>query len=246
MTTSAPEVQPVVEPAVREVPGREPLTAEERLALQSHEETVGRGLRSFMEVGAALLTIRDQRLYRLNYFDFQHYCEQRWGMSRIHAFRLIEATKVSRMLPEGNMPANEAQVRPLTKIRTDEGDLDTGAIVRIWRRVIDRAPTDASGRKIIPARMVEEAVQPVLRRRRTKLAPPLVAADPPSHDPLATPRDGPPIPLDAYPAPKVNITDEQFAELREHVTTLARLMIRETIPENVRMVIEDVCDIVLD
>ena len=46
-------------------------------------------------------------------------------------------------------------------------------------------------------------------------------------------------------AVKVNIPDEEFARLHEHVEKLAEMMITETLPVPVRLVLEDVCDIVL-
>lgn len=40
-------------------------------------------------------------------------------MSRIQAFRLIESLEVIKnLLPVGNIPANEAQARPLTQLDT--------------------------------------------------------------------------------------------------------------------------------
>jgi hypothetical protein len=38
------------------------------------EEAIGRGFQSFVEVGLALVKIRDERLYRQDYYDFDQYC----------------------------------------------------------------------------------------------------------------------------------------------------------------------------
>ena len=44
----------------------------------------------------------------------EDYCRERWGMSRVHAHRQIEAAKVaSNLLPTGNIPTTERQARPL-------------------------------------------------------------------------------------------------------------------------------------
>jgi hypothetical protein len=221
------------------------LTEPEQADLWACEATIGRGLRSFMEVGTALLAIRDQRLYRQNHSDFQQYCERRWGMSRVHAFRQIEAARVCRMLPDGNTPANEAQVRPLTKIRTEDGDLDAKAIVRVWRRVIDQTPVNDSGDKVVPARVVEEAVKPILtRRQRARCAGTCGPQVPDRADYACEPpaeRSG-----DAVaPGRKPNVTDEQFAELRGHVKALGVLIRPVTLPVPLRSVIEDIIEIVL-
>jgi hypothetical protein len=209
------------------------LNEQERADLLACEETIGRDLRSFVEVGLALVKIRDERLYRQDYYDFDQYCRHRWGVSRIHAHRNIEAAKVHEMLPVGNKPANEAQVRPLTRIRTEDGALDQRAITRVWQRVVDYAPTDDAGRKVITAKVVEEAAQPVLRRRGIKTGSGVRS------------RRSSSAPANDGTAAKINISDEEFARLHEHVEKLAKMMITEAIPVPVRLVIEDVCDIVL-
>jgi hypothetical protein len=42
----------------------------------------------------ALLSIRDERLYRADYSTFEEYCDKHWGMKRAHANRLISAVGV--------------------------------------------------------------------------------------------------------------------------------------------------------
>jgi hypothetical protein len=148
------------------------LNERERSELAACEETIGRGFQSFVEVGLAMVRIRDERLYRQDYYDFDQYCRHRWGVSRIHAHRNIEAARVHEMLPIGNKPANEAQVRPLTRIRTKNGLLDQRVIARVWQRVVDHAPVDDTGRKVITANVVEEAAKPVLRRRGLRTSSP--------------------------------------------------------------------------
>ena len=97
------------------------LTITEAERLQVLEITIERGLQTFVEVGEALAEIRDSRLYRLNYGTFEDYCQDKWGMSRIHAFRMIEASKVAEnLLPMGNIvPSNERQIRPLASLEPD-------------------------------------------------------------------------------------------------------------------------------
>ena len=222
--------------------GLKTLNERERADLLACEQTIGRGFQSFVEVGLALVKIRQERLYRQEYCDFDHYCRQRWGVSRIHAHRNIEAAKVHEMLPIGNKPANEAQVRPLTRIRTEDGDLDQKAISRVWQRVVDNAPADNAGRKVITAKVVEEAAQPVPRRRGIRTGPSVR-----SHRRLSAPvtDDGLDTAAENTTAVKANISDKEFAQLQGHVEKLAKLMATEALPEPVRLVIEDVCDIVL-
>lgn len=71
------------------------LSKVEKSALSECEEIVERGLVSFVEVGNALLRIRNERLYRSEFGTFQEYCEARWQMSDRHAGRMIDAAEIS-------------------------------------------------------------------------------------------------------------------------------------------------------
>jgi hypothetical protein len=217
------------------------LSDQERGELARCEETIGRGFQSFVEVGLAMVKIRQERLYRQEYYDFDHYCRQRWGISRIHAHRCIDAAKVQGMLPIGNTAANEAQVRPLTKIRTEDGSLDQKAITRVWRRVVDDAPVDNAGRKVITAKVVEEAARPVLRRRGIRTGPCVR----PRRSRAKTPTDDQATGGEENSAAKTNISGDEFVKLHDPVAALAKLMATETLPESVRLVIKDICDILL-
>jgi ParB family chromosome partitioning protein len=93
------------------------LTGIERLELAKLEERVERGLQTFYEVGAALMTIRDARLYRESHATFEDYCRDRWAMNRGHANRLIQAAEViSNLDPMGSKPTNERQTRELAAL----------------------------------------------------------------------------------------------------------------------------------
>ena len=98
------------------------------------ENTIKCGLETFMDVGAALLEIRDKQLYRPKYKTFELYCRERWKVSRIHAYRLIESSKVaSNLLPVGNIqPQTESQVRPLT-------GLPEKAQRKVWEEAVQSA-----------------------------------------------------------------------------------------------------------
>ena len=58
------------------------------------EQVIERGLTTFVEVGNALLEIRDSRLYKDSFSTFEDYCRERWGMSRPRAYPLIEAAEI--------------------------------------------------------------------------------------------------------------------------------------------------------
>ncbi len=98
------------------------LTAPEASELAQYETVIKQGLRTFAEVGSALLAIRDGRLYRDGSGrTFEMYCKERWGMRRAHAYRLIESAGVmDNLSPIGDRPATESQARPLAALSADE------------------------------------------------------------------------------------------------------------------------------
>ena len=78
------------------------------------EKVISRGWDTFLEVGRALATIRDKRLYRDAYENFEEYCRSKWEFSKTHANRLIEAAAVAAVLtPIGVKIKSESQLRPL-------------------------------------------------------------------------------------------------------------------------------------
>ena len=94
------------------------------MTLGECEAVIERGLKTFCEVGEALLAIRDGRLYRITHSTFEDYCREKWDISRFYAHRLIEASTVIenlRLLPIGNkLPETESQARPLTILPASE------------------------------------------------------------------------------------------------------------------------------
>lgn len=75
------------------------LTALESKSLSRHEATIERGKTAFVEVGLALMAIRDGRLYRAGYDTFEDYCQKRWGWARQNIVYYIGAAQVAQMLP---------------------------------------------------------------------------------------------------------------------------------------------------
>jgi len=67
------------------------LSEEERNELAAREQTIKQGLKSFVEVGNALVIIRDDRLYRAEHSSFGS-CRARWQMGGSRAYQLIEAS----------------------------------------------------------------------------------------------------------------------------------------------------------
>jgi len=109
----------------RDTHGESALHLSKREAAELHEceAVIERGLATFLEVGNALLRIRDNRLYRLTHRSFQQYCLDRWSIGRIYAWRLIGAAERINLLPDSvdiPRPSNEFQVRPFLKLAPEQ------------------------------------------------------------------------------------------------------------------------------
>ena len=105
------------------------------LALEQLEAVVDRGLASFVEVGQALLAIRDNGLYKQRgYSRFEDYCQERFRLSRPRAYQLMEAAETVEAVStivDTKPPENEAQVRPLAPLAKK----DPEAAAEVWRQV---------------------------------------------------------------------------------------------------------------
>lgn len=110
------------------------LTASEQNELERCEVVIKQGLETFIEVGQALLTIREKRLYRLEFGTFEDYCLDRWGMKRRQAYRFIDASVVVANVSNWtqNLPQTESQARPLTQLQPE-------AQREAWKEVVQQA-----------------------------------------------------------------------------------------------------------
>lgn len=115
----------------------EQIAIAESQRLTQLEVRIREGLKTFVDVGAALLEIRDARLYRQDYSTFEEYCQERWGLKERQAYRLMDASAVVAHLescPIGQLlPTTESQVRPLTKLEPEEQTI-------VWQRATETAP----------------------------------------------------------------------------------------------------------
>jgi hypothetical protein len=116
-----------------------PLNAVERQRLARLEDVIERGRKAFIEVGQALLEVRDGRLYREGHDTFEAYCRERWEFGRSYAYELIDASRgalVVSGIPDIEPPSNAAQAAELVPLLPDEN-----ALVGAWREL---APSTAS------------------------------------------------------------------------------------------------------
>lgn len=96
----------------------EPLTQEQAQTLAKCESTIEAGFQTFIEIGKALMTIKEGGLFRGGYACWDAYCRDRWKMSKTQANRLILAAQVvdTYLIPAGVAVRNEWQVRCLTSL----------------------------------------------------------------------------------------------------------------------------------
>ena len=113
----------------------EALSIAEVQSLEHYEEIISQGIKTFVEVGHALVIIRDERLYRERHQTFEDYLRQRWDLSSPYAYRLMDASAVvEHLLPIGStLPVNEAQARPLTTLAPEQQ-------VEVWQEAVKTAP----------------------------------------------------------------------------------------------------------
>lgn len=144
-----------------------PLSLAENDDLAACEAAIQGGLQTFMEVGAALLKIRDGTLYRSSHGTFEDYCRDRWNIARRTAYQLMEAAEVVENVRHGaqTVPENERQARPLTSLDPDQQS-------EAWSRAVETAPNGKP-----TAAHVSATVDEMYPRREALVLPPWTASE---------------------------------------------------------------------
>lgn len=126
------------------------LSAEEQAELERLEKVIRSGWKTFLEVGEALITVSEKRLYRDKYLNFETYCHQELGLSRPYAYTLMDSAEVHQQLSSIEdievKPANEAQCRELIRVPQEKR-------VEAWKMAVD-----AAGEKPLTAKIIHAAV----------------------------------------------------------------------------------------
>jgi len=128
----------------------------ERADLATCEQAVAGLQRALAVAGKALATIQKARLYRETHATFELYVQDRWGMERAHAYRLIDAWPVAAALsPMGD--TNERQVRELLPVAKRHG---IAAAVGVYTGLRERGGKVTAARlraavRVLPARLAE-------------------------------------------------------------------------------------------
>lgn len=85
------------------------LTRAETAELRRQEKRIEKALPTFVEIGEALGTIRDSKLYRGTHATFDAYLDDRWGFTRQRASQLIGAAATVAELPAAVAPAIDSE-----------------------------------------------------------------------------------------------------------------------------------------
>lgn len=183
------------------------------------------GLQTWVEVGTALMELRDRKLWRDEAPDFTSFCQVHFGFSKRRANQLIEATAaVIELEPSGKhasqngLGATENAVEPSggkhashqddakpTSARQAEAlaKAPKGERAKVWQEAVATAPKDAAGKPKVTAAHVRRVVE---QQDEPDDAPP-------------PPADFPPEPFEA-PAPLAEPWQDVAARTRAIVTSL--------------------------
>lgn len=136
------------------------LTVSESATLGRLEQVISKGIQSFVEVGNALLQIRDHKLYRLRHKTFESYCQEKWGIGRRQANNLISAVEVvgdlGSAIPKSSPvtpPTSVRQVSPLARLPKEERR-------EAWQEIVETAPnskpTGKHAEKVVDRRLADK------------------------------------------------------------------------------------------
>lgn len=122
------------------------LSIDERNELERCEVVIKQGLETFIEVGQALLTIREKRLYRLEFGTFEDYCRGKWDFGRRYVNQIIQASEIVSNLGAiaPILPQTESQARPLTSLEPE-------AQREAWKEVVQQS--EQTGQPITAAKV---------------------------------------------------------------------------------------------
>jgi len=131
------------------------LSVSETHRLDALEGVIERGKAAFVEVGEALLEIRDRRLYRESHGTFEAYCSERWGFTHTYAKHLITASRVVSAIGSQTdttvsvpTPRNESVARELAPVLREAPE----KVAETWQHAVDTygpQPTAAQVRSIV-------------------------------------------------------------------------------------------------
>lgn len=161
-------------------------------AFDDAEAVIERGQKTFLEVGRALLDIKERGLTELRnrgFQNFEDYLQRRWGWTRDYGQKLLAATRavknIERNVDHGlPLPANERQARELARLSAEDQ-------CRVWKRAVQESasgqPTAADIRKIATEMNPVQPASPSNSRSSKSNGEGCLAADAPGEGSTASP-----------------------------------------------------------
>jgi len=153
-----------------------PLNVIERREFRVAEATIEQGQQTFLDVGNALAAISEGKLYRESHRTFSAYIQERWGFTKSHAYRLIEAASVVNKLvdktsPIGDKITTEAQARELGNVPEEQ----RGEVLEVATDATDGHPTagairDAYAEVVQPEPPEEETIEDRMKAANAELS----------------------------------------------------------------------------
>lgn len=101
------------------------LNQDEKEELKACEIIIENHLQSFLEVGEALIKIKENKLYRAGFKTFEEYCQITWNFTSRYARNLIQSAEIIEELKSGTivpkiLPETESQARELAKVEKNK------------------------------------------------------------------------------------------------------------------------------
>lgn len=114
------------------------------------------GLQTAFEVGAALLEIRESKLYRQEFDTFEEFCESEFKIVRQRAYQLIKAVEVKKSLPAAaaDVVTNARQAAALASV-PEEKRAEVITEVAESGSVTAKRISEAASKKAKPDKIIE-------------------------------------------------------------------------------------------
>jgi protein gp37 len=145
-----------------------PPTAEEKAEFKSLDEIVNRGIKAFVDAGAALAEIRNKKLWPAGgYVTWESYCRAITGKSRVYAHRLMRASQcvidLQAIADVSVLPKSESQVRPLLRLKEPEKrKMAWDAAVK---QADNKQPTAVDVKEVVDRILTDEAVSVLPKKK---------------------------------------------------------------------------------
>lgn len=148
-------------------------TAQDSDKLTAYESIIGKGIDTFVEVGASLAAIRDASLYRKYSPTFEGYVKVRWNFTKQRAYQLIQASDFRTKLVDRNAMANrlttERATREMMKVPPDmvaevlevvlvDGEPTAERIIKVREKIAPKKDAKVTAKKK-PAINIKAAVK---------------------------------------------------------------------------------------